>query len=306
MKKFFKRVLTATLTATMIFGVTGDVAAASKVKVSTAQDTEGRMMDFSALPSYEYQEKLIYVYNNGQRIYGVAYVPKTDKKVPLVIFSHELTFTHFTGIPYARKLASHGVATYVFDFRGGSVDSASDGKTTEMSVMTEISDLECVLESAKTWDFVDKDKIVLFGGSQGGFVTSVVSTRHQDEIVGEILIYPALVVRDDVHQTFGSKENIPDTYNYKDWLMIGRIYAEDVWDFDVYKDMKKFKKPVLLLHGDKDPIVPTEYIEKAHKNYPNSKFYLLKGGTHGFWDDEHFEIAVSYIFNFLKDIKIFE
>ena len=70
--------------------------------------------------------------------------------------------------------------------------------------------------------------------------------------------------------------------------------------------MKKFKKPVLLLHSDKAPIVPTEYIEKAHKNYPNSKFYLLEGGSHGFWDDEHFEIAVSYIFNFLKDIKIFE
>lgn len=303
MKKILKKILTATLATTMIFGVGGDVSA-EKIKVSTAQDTEGRMTDFSSLPSYEYQEKLIYVYNGNQRIYGVAYVPKTDKKVPLVIFSHELTFTHFTGIPYARKLATHGVATYVFDFRGGSVDSASDGKTTEMSVMTEVSDLECVLESAKTWDFVDKDKIVLFGGSQGGFVTSVVANRHQDEIVGEILIYPALVVRDDIHQTFSSLEKVPETYNYKDWLMIGKIYAEDVWDFDVYKEMKNFKKPVLLLHGDKDPIVPAEYIERAHKNYPNSKFYLLEGGTHGFWDDEHFSIATEYIFKFLKDIKI--
>ena len=307
MKK--KTILSAFLAASMIFGVAGDTSAAkikSDIKVSTAQDTEGRMMDLSVLPSYEYQEKLIYTYNGSQRIYGVAYVPKTDKKVPLVIFSHELTFTHFTGIPYARQLASHGVATYVFDFRGGSVDSASDGKTTEMSVMTEVSDLECVLENAKTWDFVDTDKIVLFGGSQGGFVTSVVANRHQNEIVGEILIYPALIVQDDVHQTFGSLDKVPETYNYKDWLIIGKIYAEDVWDFDIYKEMKNFKKPVLLLHGDSDPIVPTEYIKKAHDTYQNSRFYLLQGGTHGFWDDEHFSIALSYIFNFLKEINIFE
>ena len=95
MKNFLKKVLTATLAATMIFGVVGDVSA-EKIKVSTAQDTEGRMMNFSSLPSYEYQEKLIYVYNNGQRIYGVAYVPKTDKKVPLVIFSHEYSLCEKT------------------------------------------------------------------------------------------------------------------------------------------------------------------------------------------------------------------
>ena len=148
--------------------------------------------------------------------------------------------------------------------------------------MTEVSDLECVLENAKTWDFVDKNKIVLFGGSQGGFVTSVVSNRHQNEIVGEILIYPALVIRDDVHETFGSKENIPETHNYKNWVTIGKIYAEDVWDFDVYKDMKNFQKPVLILHGDNNAIVSLKYIEKAHELYPNSKFYLLANYTHGF------------------------
>jgi len=31
------------------------------------------------------------------------------------------------------------------------------------------SDLEFVLEAARTWDFVDRDKIILLGSSQGGW-----------------------------------------------------------------------------------------------------------------------------------------
>ena len=54
-----------------------------------------------------------------------------------------------------------------------------------MSVLTEASDLEAVLKSAKTWDFVDPGRIVLLGGSMGGLVTTVAGSRHQYEIAGK-------------------------------------------------------------------------------------------------------------------------
>lgn len=34
--------------------------------------------------------------------------------------------------------------------------------------MTEVSDLEVVMDAASGWDFVDEDRIVLLGTSQGG------------------------------------------------------------------------------------------------------------------------------------------
>ena len=49
----------------------------------------------------------------------------------------------------------------------------SDGSTTQMSVMTEVSDLEAVLAAAKSWDFVDADRIILNGFSQGGIVSAI-------------------------------------------------------------------------------------------------------------------------------------
>ena len=40
-----------------------------------------------------------------------------------------------------------------------------------MTVMTEVRDLEAVLEAVKSWDFVDTGRIAIIGGSQGGAVS---------------------------------------------------------------------------------------------------------------------------------------
>ena len=89
-----------------------------------------------------------------------------------MICSHGLGGSYHSNLEYAEQFAQHGIAAYCFDFRGGG-GSRSEGSTTEMSVMTEVSDLETVLEAAKEWEFVDHEKIVLFGTSQGGIVSAI-------------------------------------------------------------------------------------------------------------------------------------
>ncbi len=61
-----------------------------------------------------------------------------------------------------------------------------------MSAMTEVSDLEAVIEAAKDWDFVDSSAIVAVGESQGGCVSAVYAADHADELAGLVLLYPAL------------------------------------------------------------------------------------------------------------------
>ena len=87
-----------------------------------------------------YTTQEIWVQNGDNRIYGVAYIPALDagKKVPLVIFSHELGNDHTSGERYAERLAEAGYAAYVFDFCGGTVGgNKSDGSNNEMSILTE-------------------------------------------------------------------------------------------------------------------------------------------------------------------------
>lgn len=268
---------------------------------STSTD-ETETMSLEMVSSYEYRTQEIKVYNGDQMIYGIAYIPETEKeKVPLVICSHGLNDSYHSNIPYAEQLASKGVAAYCFDFRGGG-GNQSDGDTTEMSVMTEVSDLETVLKDAAAWDFVDPDKIILLGASQGGIVSAITAARHADEVMGEILLYPAFLVTEELYRDFNSLDDVPKSYSFYG-IQIGRTYASDMWNYDVYEEIGDFKKKVLLIHGNRDGIVDISYSERATEVYQDVEFYIINGAGHGFWG-EAFDEAVEYIFAYLQELEL--
>ena len=249
-----------------------------------------------------YSTREIWVQNDGSKIYGIAYVPDVNEKVPLVIFSHELGNDHTSGERYAERLAEAGYAAYVFDFRGGTVGgNKSDGSNREMSVLTEASDLEAVLETSKSWDFVDPDRIVLLGGSMGGLVTMVVGSAHQDEIAGMILMYPALSAKADSGvENYTTKEEVPeDVTLFGGWIHVGRNFVTDLWEVDFDQLLSSYRGHMLLLHGDKDSTVPLSYSEAAREIIPDCEFYVIKDGGHEFFG-QPFEDAVSCILPYLE------
>ena len=262
------------------------------------QETEGE--ETMSTGTYTTQE--IWVQNGDNRIYGVAYVPNTDKKVPLVIFSHELGNDHTSGVRYAERLAEAGYAAYVFDFCGGTVGgNRSDGSNREMSILTEASDLESVLSTAKSWDFVDPDKIVLLGGSMGGLVTTVVGSTHQDESAGMILMYPALSAKDDSEaEQYQTEDDVPEDVSlFGGWIHVGKNYITDLWKVDFNQLLSSYQGHMLLLHGDKDSTVPLSYSEEAKEIIPDCEFYVIKDGGHEFFG-QPFEDAMGYILPYLE------
>ena len=249
-----------------------------------------------------YTTEEIIVRNGDQNIYGIAYIPEGDGKKPLVIFSHELGNSHTSGERYAERLAEAGYAAYVFDFRGGTVGgNRSDGDNVGMSVMTEVSDLEAVMKELSSRDFVDSSKIFLLGGSQGAVVTAVTGCRNEEKIQGMILMYPPLILPDDMHQRFASKEEIPEEFDmFGGWIRVGRNYAADIWDLDVYDELSRFEKDVLLLHGDADHTVQLSVSEKAEQIIQHCRFYTVKGGGHEFFNAQ-FEDAMAQILAWLAE-----
>ena len=250
---------------------------------------------------FAYKTRELSCASAGQEIYGLAYLPEREGKLPLVIFSHELCSTHRSGAPYAQALASQGIAVYTFDFRGGSRHSRSQGSTEGMSVMTEAEDLSAVLDAAKGWDFVDAGRILLMGASQGGMASAIVAARRPEEIRGLILLYPALLIRDAVRAQFGSLDQVPERFKFKGWIMVAKNYVADVWNYDVYADMPKFKNPVLLLHGSQDSLVDPAYSQRAADSYPNARLRILEGADHIFRDSYLLQ-AVDEILPFLRQL----
>ena len=134
-------------------------SAESSQEASTASAVSAANVDPNK--TYDYEVTEIWCENEGQRIYGEAYIPVTDGRSPLVIHSHGLGSNHEAGASFGKEYAQRGIALYALDFRGGSKsnnENLSDGISTDMSVLTEVSDLTAVLEAARTWDFVDTDR----------------------------------------------------------------------------------------------------------------------------------------------------
>ena len=253
------------------------------------------------MSAYTYQTQEIWVQNGNMNIYGIAYVPDKGEKVPLVIFSHELGNDHTSGERYAERLAEAGYAAYVFDFCGGTVGgNKSDGSNKGMSILTEASDLEAVLEASKSWDFADPDRIVLLGGSMGGLVTTVVGSGHQDEIAGMILMYPALSAKTDSGTgRYKTEEEIPEDVSlFGGWIHVGKNYITDLWTVDFNELLSSYRGHMLLLHGDKDGTVPLSWSEDAKEIIPDCEFYVIKNGGHEFFG-QPFEDAMSYILSYL-------
>lgn len=249
------------------------------------------VIDLADLPSYDYEERDLNVVDQAastESMTGRLYVPTAAAPVPLVICWHGLVGSIDDLDPVAQTLAGLGVAAFCFAFRNGGPQA---GDTTRMSVMTEVADLEEVLSAARSaadsWEAVDPQRIVFQGVSQGGAVSAITATRHPEEVAGLALWYPAFSITDDLHLLFASSEEVPETLTFEGHSL-GSIYAEDMWNYDVYADMPRYPSPVLIVHGDADAVAPIGYSERAVQTFPDAQLLTIEGAGHGLsgraWD----------------------
>lgn len=218
--------------------------------------------------------------SSGKVIRGIIFKPEGGAKTyPTIIFCHGLSADYRMFEYHGRGFAERGICCVMFDFCGGGNNSTSDGATTDMSVKTEAGDLKAVLKTVKKYDFVDKDRIFLLGESQGGYVTADVAYDKKRDVSGLILWYPGFVIPDAVKEM--CRDGIPEEYEIFG-MRIGSIYARDAINGKPYSRMKRYKRPVLIIHGDCDETVPIEYSYRAQKTYPNVRLKVISNAGHGF------------------------
>ena len=117
---------------------------------------------------------------------------------------------------------------------------------------------------------MDPDGIVLIGESQGGFVTALSSAEIPDQVKAVVLVYPALCIPDNWKERYPTEADIPDT-TYLWNVPLGRRFFLEIRDLDIFKAIRKYKGPVLIVQGDQDPVVRMEDSERAVKTYKNAR-----------------------------------
>ncbi len=226
----------------------------------------------------------IKVSHHNRTIDGTFYKPEGNKMFPLVIFSHGYNGYKTDFDISARYFALNGIGAVCYTFCGGSVQDKSGFKTTDMTIFTEKQDLKAVIDEVQTWDYVDKNNLFLFGGSQGGLVSALAAEDRLQEIKGLILLYPALCIADNWNERYKNLEDIPDTEEL--WNMtLGRKFFETIHGFQVYEHIGKFLGRVFIIHGTEDRVVPFHYSVRAKEFYSHARLESFQGEGHGFSEE---------------------
>ena len=250
----------------------------------------------------EYTETPVHILNKemDRKVYCLEIMPKDigENKVPLVIYVHggDGDITSVIGVP--EGIAHEGIAGLTFECCGANrVNPGSDRYDSEGNDLynphytSRMSDLEAVIEHAKTLDYVDTDRIYLCGQSYGGLVCMLSAPAHNDDVKGVFMISTGLT-EDDSMVADREKKGIIEKYlppeDYESYI---NTYTGDIMLFCSQDDET----------GAHDNSAYTETVY-ARRTDGRTTFYLYAGGGHSFNSfeqaakDDTFRIIAEYIF----------
>ena len=209
-----------------------------------------------------------------------------NDQCPMVILMHGIfSSKDFIPMPQlAKGLAGAGIASIRFDFNG---HGKSEGRKQYMTIEKELADARAV------WDYVQSlpyvNGVGLLGHSQGGVVASMAAGRLASESTvpsGVVLIAPGSVIKEACQggKFFNARFDPKDPPEYiRCWGLykLGREYLVTTQQLDIYGTAAAYQGPVLLIHGDRDGIVPMWCSERYLEAYgPHATLKVVEGENH--------------------------
>jgi fermentation-respiration switch protein FrsA (DUF1100 family) len=159
-----------------------------------------------------------------------------------------------------QRLAKRGFDVLLFDYRGY---GASDGEIGEEAEL--YADGDAALAFVVNERHVQPQRVVLYGQSLGTAVVADVASRQQ---VGAVVIESGLSSASSVANT--ALPWLPEQLHF-----LGKNR------FDSAQKLARVRAPILITHGDPDPVIPTDEarILFAYANEPK-KLLIFPGAGH--------------------------
>jgi len=255
--------------------------------------------------------KNVTFFRDGKKICGEYYIPEGEGPFPVVVISSGQTAPLALYQDEAKAFSENGIACLIFDFIGAVGISRSDGELTDSSVLTEVQDLNVILDSLSYLPEADTEKVFLWGHSLGGLVSTYTGAERPDDICGMILLEPSFVYPDFTRAAEPYLSQVPDviTDPKKYNTIVGRQFVIDMVSVDVLKEAERFGKDVLLILGTTDGKVSSspslsvtypEAFEIAGKTFPSCRTEFVEGADHLF-QGEHGKTVIGKTIEFVKE-----
>ncbi|TAK08648.1 alpha/beta hydrolase [bacterium] len=201
-------------------------------------------------------EDVFFTAGDGVRLNG-WFVPYQDSRITLLWF-HGNAGNISHRVENIKLLHNKvNINVFIFDYRGY---GRSEGRVSEEGTYR---DATAALQYLRSRKDVDPKGIVFFGRSLGAAVAADLATR--EDCLALILETPFVSIREMARVAFPL-------------LPIGPLLRIR---YDVVEKLGKVRAPLLVLHGDKDDVVPYEQGKKVFEAAHNPKeFYTIRGAHH--------------------------
>jgi len=242
----------------------------------------------------EYQE----IKNERGTKRGLYTYPLYEKKGLVVMFHGYTGHKNENGFLFktlSLELAECGFASLRFDFLGS---GDSDGEFRDITFDSEVMDAEDIIRRAK--ELNNNLPIILLGFSFGGAIAGYLSYKYMDDIEKLVLLSPAGNMNLIAENTFKCNAINSDGDVDLGGYLLNRRFLESFNGINLYENVDKFIKPVLLIHGEGDCSVPVEYGRKYHSLFPHNLMVEISGAPHCYTKVEYRKELNENVINFLK------
>ena len=247
--------------------------------------------------------KEFYITDDGIKLHAKLDMPegyKEGDKCPLALVIHGLTgHMEEDHIKAAAKTFNDlGIATLRTEMYGHGI---SEGKFIDHNLFKWLNNVMAIMRYARSLDFVTD--MYVCGHSQGGLTALLAAGMYPDVFKAAVLLSPASMVpglarEGKLFKVSFDPCSIPDELFVNDTDKVKGDYVRAAQMIDLDDAVKRFTKPVLIVHGDEDEAIPYEYSVELAKEYVYAKLVIIPGDDHCY--DYHLEQVAEAMHDFLS------
>ena len=233
-------------------------------------------------------ESFFFKNRDNENVAAIIHNPKNSNDKGIV-FLHCFTCTKHHRIvrTVSERLAAEGYTVLRFDFSGNGESEGNIEDATYTKMITEVKEAVSILKKKGI------EKIGLVGHSMGAMLSLL--TAYEDKRVSVVAFISGSSQGARVREIFptdvlekAEKIGSAETSIYNRMIKIKREFLLDVERYNVGYAVAELKRPLLIVHGTMDNIIPSYHARQLYAWAHEPKtFKLIEGADHLFKNEKH-------------------